>query len=98
MPSTWRRRVDAADWDAVAADMNNIGGALLPPGSLAIIQASFAPDDRPRAIGAWSGLGGVAGAIGPFLGGALVDILGRAETAALQRLGADEFGAGELEA
>ena len=30
MPSTWRERVDAADWEAVAADMNEVGGALLP--------------------------------------------------------------------
>ena len=44
------------------------------PGSLAIIQASFAATDRPRAIGAWSGLGGVAAGIGPFLGGWLVDV------------------------
>ena len=34
------------------------------------------PDDRPRAIGAWSGLGGVAGAVGPFLGGWLVGSVG----------------------
>src|SRR4051794_11455315 len=47
--------------------------ALLVPGSLAIISASFHPDDRGRAVGAWSGLGGIAGAIGPFLGGWLVD-------------------------
>jgi EmrB/QacA subfamily drug resistance transporter len=52
--------------------LQGIGGALLVPGSLAIIQASFAPDDRPRAIGAWSGLGGLAAAIGPLLGGWLV--------------------------
>jgi EmrB/QacA subfamily drug resistance transporter len=52
--------------------LQGIGGALLTPGSLAIIQSSFAEDDRPRAIGVWSGLGGVAGAIGPFLGGWLV--------------------------
>src|SRR5580693_7226285 len=44
--------------------LQGIGGALLTPGSLAIIQATFAPDDRPRAVGAWSGLGGVAAAIG----------------------------------
>lgn len=50
-----------------------IGGALLTPGSLAILQASFRPTDRAAAVGAWSGLGGVAGAIGPFLGGWLVD-------------------------
>ena len=42
------------------------------PGSLAILQASFVPDDRARAIGAWSGLGGVATAIGPFAGGFLI--------------------------
>jgi len=50
-----------------------IGGALLTPGSLAIIEATFHPDDRGRAIGAWSGLGGVAAAVGPLLGGYLVD-------------------------
>jgi EmrB/QacA subfamily drug resistance transporter len=52
--------------------LQGVGGALLTPGSLAIIQASFAPDDRSRAVGAWSGLGGVAGAAGPLLGGWLV--------------------------
>jgi EmrB/QacA subfamily drug resistance transporter len=56
-----------------ARALQGIGGALLTPGSLAIISASFAPEDRPRAIGAWSGFGGIAGAIGPFLGGWLVD-------------------------
>jgi EmrB/QacA subfamily drug resistance transporter len=54
--------------------IQGIGGALLTPGSLAIIQSSFAAEDRPRAIGAWSGLGGVATGIGPFLGGWLVDV------------------------
>lgn len=49
-----------------------IGGALLTPGSLAIIEASFRPADRARAIGAWSGLGGVASALGPLLGGWLI--------------------------
>src|SRR5215831_10174344 len=52
--------------------LQGIGGALLTPGSLALIQASFDPEDRARTIGAWSGLGGVAAAIGPFLGGWLV--------------------------
>jgi EmrB/QacA subfamily drug resistance transporter len=47
--------------------------ALLVPGSLAIISASFCDDDRARAIGAWSGLGGISLAIGPFLGGWLID-------------------------
>ena len=52
--------------------LQGVGGALLAPGSLAILQASFHADDRSRAIGAWSGLGGVTTAIGPFLGGWLV--------------------------
>ena len=52
--------------------VQGIGGALLTPGSLAIIQASFRPADRARAIGAWSGLGGVATAFGPLLGGWLI--------------------------
>lgn len=53
--------------------LQGIAGALLTPGSLAMIQGAFVPDDRPRAIGAWTGLGGVATAIGPFLGGWLVE-------------------------
>ncbi|WP_394843857.1 MFS transporter [Pendulispora brunnea] len=53
-----------------------IGGALLTPGSLALIQASIVKDDRSRAIGAWSALGGIAGAIGPFLGGWMADTIG----------------------
>ncbi|MFJ3930284.1 MFS transporter [Streptomyces sp. NPDC090029] len=56
-----------------ARALQGIGGALLTPGSLAIIQASFHPDDRARAVGLWSGLGGVGAAIGPFVGGWLVD-------------------------
>jgi EmrB/QacA subfamily drug resistance transporter len=59
-----------------ARALQGIGGALLTPGALAIIQASFTPADRPRAIGAWSGLGGVAGAIGPFVGGWLIATAG----------------------
>ena len=55
-----------------ARAVQGAGAALLDPGSLAIIQASFAQEDRAKAIGAWSGLGGVATAIGPFLGGWLI--------------------------
>ena len=53
----------------LARAIQGIGAALLTPGSLAILQASFVKDDRSRAIGAWSGLGGLATAVGPFIGG-----------------------------
>jgi EmrB/QacA subfamily drug resistance transporter len=52
--------------------LQGVGGALLVPGSLAILQASFTRDDQGQAIGAWSGLGGVATAAGPLLGGYLI--------------------------
>ena len=55
-----------------ARALQGVGGALLTPGSLAILEASFAPDQRGRVIGAWSGLGGVATALGPFVGGFLI--------------------------
>ncbi|KDN81246.1 major facilitator transporter [Kitasatospora cheerisanensis KCTC 2395] len=52
----------------LARALQGIGGALLTPGSLAMLQAVFHEDDRAGAVGAWSGLGGVAAAVGPFLG------------------------------
>ncbi len=52
--------------------LQGVGAALLTPGSLAILEASFVPADRARAIGAWSGLGGVAVAAGPLIGGYLI--------------------------
>lgn len=57
-----------------ARALQGVGGALLTPGSLALIQASFHPDDRARAIGIWSALGGVAGAVGPVVGGWIVEV------------------------
>jgi EmrB/QacA subfamily drug resistance transporter len=53
--------------------LQGIGGALLTPGSLSIIQSVFRSEDRAKAIGAWSGLGGISAAIGPFVGGWLVE-------------------------
>jgi EmrB/QacA subfamily drug resistance transporter len=58
-----------------ARALQGVGAALLTPGSLAIIEASFHPDDRGRAIGAWSAFGGVGTAIGPFLGGWLIQVV-----------------------
>ncbi len=57
----------------VARLLQGIGAAMLTPGSLAMIQGAFEPESRARAIGSWSGLGSIAAAIGPFVGGALVD-------------------------
>src|SRR5918995_6449350 len=56
-----------------ARAVQGVGAALLVPGSLAIISAAFHPDDRAAAVGVWSGLGGVASAVGPFVGGYLID-------------------------
>lgn len=53
--------------------LQGVGGALLTPGSLAIIQATFVPGDRARAIGAWSALLSIGQLVGPPLGGFVVD-------------------------
>jgi len=53
--------------------LQGVGAALLTPGSLAMIQGSFRPQDRGRVIGQWAGLGGIAAAVGPLLGGWIVD-------------------------
>src|SRR5918996_5883732 len=58
-----------------ARTLQGLGGALLIPGSLALISASFPADVRGRAIGLWSGFSALAGAAGPVLGGWLIDTL-----------------------
>lgn len=57
-----------------ARALQGAGAAILTPGSLAILQASFVQQDRARAIGAWSGLSGIAAALGPLVGGWLVQL------------------------
>jgi EmrB/QacA subfamily drug resistance transporter len=52
--------------------LQGVAGALLTPGSLAMIEATIRHEDRAKAIGSWSGLGGIAAALGPFVGGWLV--------------------------
>src|SRR4029077_12818049 len=72
----------ASIWCAMARDVNQlifgraiqgIGGALLIPGSLAIISSSFDQDRRGQAIGTWSGFTSITAAIGPVIGGWLVE-------------------------
>jgi EmrB/QacA subfamily drug resistance transporter len=53
--------------------LQGVAGALLIPGTLALIVTVFAPDERGAAIGSWTAWGGVAGVVGPFLGGLLVE-------------------------
>ena len=68
-----------------ARALQGVGGALLTPGSLAMIESTFRPADRARAIGAWSGLGGVATALGPLLGGYLVEAVSWRAAAAITK-------------
>jgi EmrB/QacA subfamily drug resistance transporter len=53
----------------VARGIQGLGGALLVPGSLALVSANFSQEERGRAIGTWSGFTSITAAIGPVLGG-----------------------------
>jgi len=59
-------------WLIAARAVLGVGGALMTPASLAIIEATLAPGDRTHAIGTWAGFSGVSAAIAPFLGGWLL--------------------------
>ena len=60
-------------WQLIAARaVQGVGAAMLVPGSLAIISASFSQEDRGRAIGTWSGFTSIAAGVGPVIGGWLV--------------------------
>ena len=56
--------------------MQGIGAALMVPQSLAIISAAFPPEIRGRAIGTWAGAASLTTALGPAVGGFLIDSLG----------------------
>ena len=57
----------------VARGVQGVGAALLVPGSLALISASFSKEHRGRAIGTWSGFTAIAAGLGPVAGGWLVE-------------------------
>ena len=57
-----------------ARTVQGVGGALLVPGSLALISAHFPPERRGKAIGTWAAASSIAAAFGPILGGWLIDI------------------------
>src|SRR3989440_6475464 len=59
----------------VARAVQGVGGALLVPGSLAIISASFSEERRGQAIGTWSGFTAITAAVGPVIGGWLIEHL-----------------------
>lgn len=59
----------------VARAAQGVGGALLTPGSLAIISAFFEDEERGRAIGLWAGFSSLTSALGPMLGGWLIDTI-----------------------
>src|SRR4051794_36418717 len=59
----------SAAWLITGRVLQGIGAALLAPAGLAVLQASYRPSDRARAIGAWVGLAGLAGKTAPFPAG-----------------------------
>src|SRR5881398_3625005 len=73
--STWCGLAPDVHQLIVARAAQGLGAALLVPGSLAIISSSFPEDERGRAIGTWSGFSAITTAIGPVVGGWLIEHL-----------------------
>ena len=73
LASVWCGLAPSINQLIMARAAQGVGGALLVPGSLAIISASFDEDNRGKAIGTWSGFTAITAAIGPVLGGWLIE-------------------------
>src|SRR5205823_13219681 len=75
LASVWCGLAPGVTYLVVARAVQGVGGALLVPGSLALISASFDEDHRGQAIGTWSGFTTITSALGPVLGGWLVQTI-----------------------
>jgi len=73
LTSLWCGLSQSAGMLIAARTFQGIGGALLVPGSLALISAHFPPEARGKAIGTWAAASAIAAALGPILGGWLID-------------------------
>src|SRR5215469_15038371 len=73
LASLWCGLAQNSHYLILARGLQGIGGALLVPGSLALISANFSQERRGRAIGTWSGFTSITAAIGPVLGGWLIE-------------------------
>src|SRR5213076_1975979 len=73
LASTWCGLAPDIHQLIVARAAQGLGAALLVPGSLAIISSSFPEEERGRAIGTWSGFSAITTAIGPVVGGWLIE-------------------------
>jgi MFS family permease len=73
LASTWCGLAQNISQLIIARAAQGVGAAMLVPGSLAIISASFSEEDRGRAIGTWSGFSAITAAIGPVIGGWLIE-------------------------
>ncbi|MEC5215304.1 EmrB/QacA subfamily drug resistance transporter [Actimicrobium sp. GrIS 1.19] len=76
LASLWCALAPGSGWLIAGRVLQGVGAALLMPNSLAILGATFNGEARGRAIGVWAAVGAGAGAIGPLIGGWLIDVVG----------------------